>query len=263
MSMSPSEVLRKCRGLQAQLARIRENYGQAGETYGIAEKIETDCPFCGRENSVEKNSVGEGMQKIRCSHCRKLWEQDLMLSGELAKGTGVNTPRIASIDDKRDEIAELLAESVSRGDKVVRNAMLGDETFVDGLRRITTNEPGTGHDLLTAIEEEGRSHPTRNEGVDTGAATVEDFKDALAHPKTPNFARAKDVMHYAKLLAQGYRLRSPVGISEGQSFFALAIKKSDAQEKEWSIRKAAHLDGRMEPEKVKLGRRMHPGEILR
>jgi len=215
-----------------------------------------------------KKDVVQFAEEVRRSGFVKAWHSKAVTDGgvltkRFAKGTGTNDPPVPSIDGVRDAITERFAESLSRGNKVVRNDLLNDEIFVAGLARIITNEPGTGHDLLTAIEEEGRSHPTHNAGVDTQAATVEDFKANLARPMTGDFGRAKEVMHYGKLLAQGYQLRSPVGISEGQSFFAFAIKKSDAQENEWSIRKAAHLGGRMEPEKVKLGRRMSQSEIHR
>ena len=187
-------------------------------------------------------------------------EGDILQKGmRFAKGTAANDPPVPSIDGVRDNTAELFAESVSRGNKQVRADMMNDEAFVEGLAYTRTNQPGVWNDLLTLVREEASAHPNHNEGVATGAATVEDFKANLGHPMSGDFGRAKEIMRHAKMLADAYRINSPIGISEGRGFFA--VKKSDTPAEDWNIRKA---DGsNLDPKTVKLGRRMSQSEILR
>ncbi|MGB2644444.1 MAG: hypothetical protein WA853_16280 [Candidatus Acidiferrum sp.] len=41
------------------------------------------CPFCHKHSTVDLGSTGvlAGLQKVRCSHCRKSWEEDFSEDG--------------------------------------------------------------------------------------------------------------------------------------------------------------------------------------
>jgi len=62
--------------------------------------IETVCPFCKKQNAVEKSSTSvtaHGLNKIRCSHCSKYWEEHLSEPGVLAKSAPAPSSELAAL----------------------------------------------------------------------------------------------------------------------------------------------------------------------
>jgi uncharacterized protein YoaH (UPF0181 family) len=198
------------------------------------------------------------MQKIRCSHCRKLWEQDLMLSEELAKSTGVNSPRIASIDDKRDEIAELLATAVSSGRADVRSALMRDPEYL-ALMRALEKDPQVRAVLMESLgaAERTAGGPQEEELQEpVGDYDHQAFQEAKERARRQQLGReaiakgdAQQVVAAAQRLANKY--------ADNRARAGLAPVTDHAVQKSATDKSPVNLRDLGRP------RRMHPGEVLR
>jgi hypothetical protein len=149
------------------------------------------CPFCKKQNAVEKSSTSvtaHGLNKIRCSHCSKYWEEHLSEPGVLAKSAPAPSSELAAL---RVQVRAQMEELTKR-----INALL--ESRAAAARQSKFNPQGVeksdvvAQELQKALEsgkpvtfqpEFSASARFNTGGVEKSDVAEQELQKALANPK--------------------------------------------------------------------------------
>jgi phage FluMu protein Com len=166
-------------------------------------KVEAVCPHCKKSNTVEKSNHLNcyGLQNIQCTHCSKVWGENLGETGGLAK----SAPAPSS------ELGQLRVQVRAQMDELLKkiNGLIERRTAATTPARFNTS------------------------GVEKRDVAAQELEKALANGKPVTFqteSTAPDRFKTVESVGSGQRMRS------GAAFDISGVEKSDVADQE--LRKA-------------------------
>ncbi|MHB8610244.1 MAG: MJ0042-type zinc finger domain-containing protein [Candidatus Acidiferrales bacterium] len=134
------------------------------------------CPFCRKSSMVELRSSGAlaGLQKVRCSHCRKSWEQDFSENdGNLQKSapaaSASSADLLKSLAAQLDDLTRIVTELVKKRMMETATAERTEKRF----KPLATGEHlPAGADGLPVRKDIGPNAARRREDIVKGEGAV-------------------------------------------------------------------------------------------